>query len=96
MGLIRKLVAERKAEVKWIEGYFPDYYRRLQRIERGKGIMRLDEFIDIMTGLRCEVIVVPRDGRANRWYLLNDFPDAEGNVLKMPEHIKRGRAKRKK
>ncbi len=92
--LIRRLVAMRQANITVLSAYLPNYKRRIQHYEKGDRQINLDAFIDLMTGLRCEVIVVPL-GNYGEWYRLNDFPDNEGNVLLMPEKVKKGSRKRR-
>jgi hypothetical protein len=94
--LIRKLVAKRQANIEYVETYCPSYRTRVRRMEECASSMSLDAFINLMTGLRCEVIVVPMGGSGYKnYYRLNDFPDNEGNVLKIPAEIKKGHRKRR-
>ena len=95
-GMIRRLVAKREAEIKELERYVPGYRNKVRRMEETDVSMGLDIFINLMTALRCEVVVVPLGGLGTSgWYRLNDFPDNEGKVLKMPEEVKRGHHKRR-
>ena len=73
----------------------PNYKRMVQYWESGEKRIALDDFIDVMTALRCEVMVVPL-GNYGEWYRLNDFPDNENNVLLMPDKVKKGRKERKR
>lgn len=90
--LIRLIIFRRNANLNWLEEYVPNLKRRLKHYESGDRQISLDAFIDVMTALRCEVIVVPI-GKWAEWYRLNDFPDNDGNVLKMPQEIKKGKRK---
>lgn len=94
--MIRKLVAQREANIAYLERYVPRYRGRVGKMEKGEQTMGLDAFINLMTALRCEVIVVPL-GRAGTegWYRLNDFPDNEGQVLRMPDEVEKGHHKRR-
>ena len=94
--MIRRLVAMREAEVSALESWVPSYPGKIWRMERTDANLGLDTFINLMTALRCEVVVVPL-GRlgSSGWYKLNDFPDNEGNVLVMPEAVKKGHRKRR-
>lgn len=92
--LIRDIVIKREADTSWLSLYVPNYKRRLRHYESGDRQISLDAFIDLMTALKCEVVVIPR-GRWSEWYRLNDFPDNDGNVLKMPNEIKKGRKKKR-
>lgn len=77
-----------------ISQYMPNYKRRIQYYEQGDRQINLDSFIDLMTALRCEIIVVPL-GNYGEWYRLNDFPDNNGMVLQMPEEVKKGSKRRR-
>lgn len=94
--MIRRVVAMREAEIRELERYVPGYRSKVKRMEGSDVTLSLDGFINLMTALRCEVVVVPL-GRlgASGWYRLNDFPDNEGNVLRMPEAVKKGHHKRR-
>ena len=94
--MIRRVVAMREAEIRELERYVPGYRSKVKRMEGSDVTLSLDGFINLMTALRCEVVVVPL-GRlgASGWYRLNDFPDNEGNVLWMPEAVKKGHHKRR-
>lgn len=92
--LIRDIVIARNADTSWLSLYVPNYKRRLRHYESGDRQISLDAFIDLMTALRCEVVVIPM-GKWNTWYRLNDFPDNNGNVLKMPDEVKKGRKKKR-
>lgn len=93
-ALLRKIINGRNADTTWLQGYVPNFKRRLRHCELGNSQLSLDAFIDIMTALRCEVVVIPL-GKWSEWYRLNDFPDNNGMVLKMPQEIKKGRKKTK-
>lgn len=94
--MIRRLVAMREANIKELEQYVPGYRQKVRRMESEDTTIGLDTFIDLMTALRCEVVIVPLGGLGSSgWYRLNDFPDNEGNVLKMPEAVKKGHHKRR-
>lgn len=94
MDFIRQVIAARKAEPSHITKYAPGYQKKLTDANTGRRSLALNDFIDIMTALRCEVIVVPLAGRATAWYRLNDFPDADGNVVKLPDKIERDEIER--
>ena len=87
--MIRRIVNRRQASTAWLDKYVPHYTRSICYWLKGERTIPLDAFITLMTALRCEVIVVPL-GNYSEWYRLNDFPDNDGNVLKMPEKVKRG------
>ena len=93
-ALIRRIIIRREADMNWLSNYVPNFRRRLYHYESGDRNISLDAFLDLMTALRCEVVVIPV-GRWAEWYRLNDFPDNNGNVLQMPQEIKRGRKKRR-
>ena len=95
-ALIRKLVALRQADTNWLSEWFPHYKSRIRQYETQNRQIKLDGFIDLMTALRCEVIVVPLGRSEDGWYRLNDFPDDEGMVLKMPKKIKKGAKHRRR
>jgi len=58
-ALIRKLISQREPDPAYLAGYFPSYRQRLHHYELGESSIKLDSFIDLMTALRCEVVVVP-------------------------------------
>lgn len=89
-ALIRKLISQRAPDPAYLAGYFPSYRQRLHHYELGESSIKLDSFIDLMTALRCEVVVVPLGREMDGgWYVLNDFPDNDGLVLRMPDKVKK-------
>ena len=86
VDMIRQLLLMRDPDPEYMEDYLPKYKERLNAIHGGK-VMKLNEFINLMTALKCEVMVVPMGRGMPAWYRLNDFPDAEGNVLLIPDKV---------
>lgn len=94
-AMIRKIVAMRQADVSYLDSYMPGYSSRVLKMEKGQEL-GLGAFVNLMTALRCEVVVVPLGkAGAGGWYRLNDFPDNEGKVLKIPDEVKKGHRKRR-
>jgi len=87
--MIRRIIKRRQANIAWLDRYMPHYDRLVHYWLNGERKIPLDGFINLMTALRCEVIVVPL-GNYGEWYRLNDFPDNDGNVLVMPDKVKKG------
>lgn len=94
MDFIRQVITARKAEPAYLEQFTKNYQNKLIDANTGRRALTLNDFIDLMTALRCEVIVVPLAGRATAWYRLNDFPDRDGNVLKIPDKIEKDEIER--
>lgn len=86
----------READINYVETYCPSYRTRVRRLETSDSQLNLDAFINLMTALRCEVIVVPMGGNGARgWVRLNDLPDNDNKVLLIPETVKKGHTKRR-
>lgn len=85
--LIRLLLDHHSVPEGYMDRYVPLFDKRLEDMEQGRKIT-LDTFLDIMTQLRCDVIVVPRGHiDSTTYYDLSEFPDINGNVMPMPDRL---------
>ena len=81
--MIKQMIELHDADPEYLNEYLPRY----DKVLASGAELKLNDFIDIMTALRCEVMVVPLGKNTPAWFRLNDFPDKDGNVLTMPDKI---------
>lgn len=84
--IIRALIAQRDASVKALEEVVPHVRRKLIAWESGRCEPSLSTFIDLMTLLRCEVLLVPL-GEGAKWVVLNKLPYDDGGELAYPAEV---------
>lgn len=87
--ILRSLIAQRDAEVKELEKVVPGIRLKLWRWEEGINEPSFSAVLDLLTLLRCEVILVPLGWAGGKWAVLNKLPYNEGGILEYPREVKK-------
>ena len=94
--VIRSIYVQRDASAKGLGEATGDFRRKLRRWELGGREPSFSSFLDLMTLLRCEVLLVPLGSRTGQFTVLNELPTNDGEVVRFPDEVCRREGRRQR